>query len=73
MMKIIHYMIFFYMKDNELNKIVDLCEDIYCFYSDNDPYVNIDKAMQFAKLINGKGILIKNAEHFNEKSLQINN
>ena len=52
----------FYMKDNELNKIVDLCEDIYCFYSDNDPYVNIDKAMQFAKLINGKGILIKNAE-----------
>ena len=58
----------FYMEDNELNKIVDLCEDIYCFYSDNDPYVNIDKAMQFAKLINGKGILIKNAGHFNEKS-----
>ena len=56
------------MKDNDLNKIVDLCEDIYCFYSDNDPYVNIDKAMQFAKLINGKGVLIKNAWHFNEKS-----
>lgn len=57
----------FYMQDKELTKICELCDEVICFYSDNDPYVPKDKAELFADTVKGKKVLINNAGHFNEK------
>lgn len=38
-----------------------------CIYSDNDPYVSIEDAEEFANRINSEKIIINNAGHFNEK------
>ena len=57
----------FYMQDKELTKMSEICDEIICFYSDNDPYVPKDKAELFAEIVKGKKILINNAGHFNEK------
>jgi len=55
------------MEDKELIKISELCDEVICFYSDNDPYVPMDRAEFFAEIVKGKKILINNAGHFNEK------
>ena len=57
----------FYMKDEDLIKICDLCDEIICIYSDNDPYIPIEKAENFANIIKGQNVVINNAGHFNEK------
>ena len=57
----------FYMEDKELKKTCELCNEVICFYSDNDPYVPMDKAELFAETVKGKKVLINNAGHFNEK------
>ena len=57
----------FYMSDSELLRISDLCSQIICFYSDNDPYVPIENAKHFADIVKGEKVLIKDAGHFNEK------
>lgn len=57
----------FYIEDEKMNKIVDLCNERICLYSDNDPYVPLEKAESFADKIKGSKVLIKNAGHFNEK------
>ena len=57
----------FYMKDESLAKICDLCDEIICIYSDNDPYIPIEKAESFASIVKGQNVLINNAGHFNEK------
>ena len=48
-------------------KICDLCSEIICIYSDNDPYIPKDKAELFANMINAKKVLVNDAGHFNEK------
>lgn len=58
----------FYIEDKELKQICEKCNEIICFYSDNDPYVPIEKAEKFADIVKGKKIIINNAGHFNEKS-----
>ena len=58
----------FYMKDTDLNRIVDLCEDIYCFYSDNDPYVKYEIEKAFADTISTKQFCIHNGGHLNSES-----
>lgn len=58
----------FYIKDKELKQICELCNEVICFYSNNDPYVPIEKAEMFADIVKGKKIIINNAGHFNEKS-----
>lgn len=57
----------FYIRDEDLTKICDLCYRIICIYSDNDPYIPINKAESFADRIKGQKVLINNAGHFNEK------
>lgn len=44
------------------------CDDIVCFYSDNDPYVKFDVEKQFADTITDKQIIIKNGGHINSES-----
>ena len=57
----------FYIEDKELKQICELCNEVICFYSDNDPYVPMDKAEIFTETVKGKKVLINNAGHFNEK------
>jgi len=49
-------------------KINNYCDDIICFYSDNDPYVKYEVEKNFANSISAKEIIIKNGGHINEES-----
>ncbi len=49
-------------------KIKQNCPKFFVFHSDNDPYVPLEKANQFAKNLGVDLILVKNAGHFNEKA-----
>jgi len=51
-----------------LEKIKNLCDDIVCFYSDNDPYVKFDIEKDFADKISNKQFIIKNGGHLNSES-----
>jgi len=48
-------------------KIKNNVEEIYCFSSDNDPYVTAFQAREISKRLAGKFILIKGAGHFTQK------
>lgn len=54
------------MFSKSIEKIKDLCDDIVCLYSDNDPYVNFDAEKDFADKVSHKQIMIKNGEHLNK-------
>ena len=43
---------------------ISIAEDVICLCSINDRYVPIDKALSFAKMIDGKVIKYDNAGHF---------
>lgn len=49
-----------------IDKIKDYCDDIVCFYSDNDPYVKYEAEKEFADLVAHKTILINGGEHLNK-------
>ena len=51
-----------------LEKIKDLCDDIVCFYSSNDPYVDFEEEDRFAGLVANKKFIIKNGGHLNAES-----
>lgn len=51
-----------------LEKIKDLCDDIVCFYADNDPYVSFNAEKEFADKVSHRQILIKNGGHLNKAS-----
>lgn len=44
------------------------CNDIVCYYSDNDPYVKFKVEKEFADVISDKQIIIKNGGHLNAES-----
>ena len=44
------------------------CDNIVCFYSDNDPHVRFDVEKQFADAIANKQIIIKGGGHINSES-----
>ena len=44
------------------------CNDIVCFYSDNDPYVSFKAEKEFADNVAIKQIIIKNGGHINSES-----
>ena len=48
--------------------IKNYCNDIVCFYSDNDPYVSYDAEKEFADNVANKQIIIKNGGHINSES-----
>lgn len=53
---------------NNLKDIKKYCDDIICFYSDNDPYVKFEAEKEFANTITDKQILIPNGGHLNSES-----
>ena len=61
--KLIHT---FLMKDFDWHRIKENCENFYMFHSDNDPYVPIEKAEDFARKLNITLTKVPGAGHFNE-------
>ena len=53
---------------DNLSDIKNYCNEIICFYSDNDPYVKFDVEKSFADTISNKQIIIKNGDHINAES-----
>jgi len=53
---------------DNLKEIKNYCNDIICFYSENDPYVKYEAEQEFADTINAKQIVIKNGGHLNAES-----
>lgn len=55
-----------YLEDIE--RIHDYCDNIICFYSDNDPYVKYEVEKDFASKIADKEIIIPGGGHLNAES-----
>ncbi len=53
---------------DNLSDIKNYCDDIVCFYTDNDPYVKYDAEKEFADSITDNQIVIKNGGHLNSES-----
>ena len=53
---------------NNLYEIKNYCNNIICFYSDNDPYVKSDVEKSFADLVSNEQHIIKNGGHINAES-----
>lgn len=53
---------------NNLADIKNFCDEIICFYSDNDPYVKYDAEKDFADTIATEQIIIKGGGHLNSES-----
>lgn len=51
-----------------LEDVKKYCNNIVCFYSDNDPYVPYNVEKQFADTIANKQVVIKNGGHINSES-----
>lgn len=48
--------------------IKNYCNNIICYYSNNDPYVKFEAAKEFADTIASKQYIIENAGHINRES-----
>ena len=53
---------------NTLEDIKNYCNNIVCFYSDNDPYVSYDVEKSFADTISNKQYVIPNGGHINAET-----
>ena len=53
---------------DEFEKVKEYCDDVTCFYSDNDPYVPYDIETAFADALTEKQIVIKDGGHLNAES-----
>lgn len=53
---------------DNLEDIKKYCDDIVCYYSNNDPYVKYEVEKEFADTIATKQILINNGGHLNTES-----
>ncbi len=53
---------------DNLNDIKNYCDEIICFYSDNDPYVKFEAEQNFANIVSTKQFIIKNGGHLNKSS-----
>lgn len=49
-------------------EIKKYCNNIACYYSNNDPYVEFQKEKEFADTISNRQYIIENAGHINEES-----
>lgn len=58
----------FYVNDNELNKVKELCNEIICIYGDNDPYIPQNVFNDLATKLNAKEIIIHNGGHLNREA-----
>ena len=53
---------------DNLEEIKEYCDDIICYYSDNDPYVRLKAEKEFADEVSTKQILIHDGGHLNSES-----
>ena len=53
---------------DNLQDIKKFCDDIICYYSDNDPYVKYDAEKDFADTISNEQHCIQNGGHLNSES-----
>ena len=53
---------------DNLEDVKKYCNDIVCFYSDNDPYVKYEVEKLFADTISNREYVIKNGGHLNAES-----
>ena len=53
---------------DNLENIKQYCDDIVCYYSDNDPYVKYDVEKSFADTVSNKQYVIANGGHINAES-----
>ena len=53
---------------DNLQDVKRYVKEIICFYSDNDPYVNLEAEKEFANTITDKSILLPKAGHINSES-----
>lgn len=53
---------------NNLEDIENYCDEIICYYSDNDPYVKYDVEKEFADTISTEQYCIHNGGHLNAES-----
>ena len=51
-----------------LSDIKKYCDEIICYYSDNDPYVKYHKEKEFADTVATEQNLINNGGHLNSES-----
>lgn len=52
---------------DNLTDIKNYCNDIICFYSDNDPYADYKSEKDFADAITDQQVVIKNGGHLNSE------
>ena len=48
--------------------IKEYCNNIVCYYSDNDPYVKMEFEKEFADTVSDKQYIVKNGGHINAES-----
>ena len=53
---------------DNLEDIKKYCNDIVCYYSNNDPYVKFEKEKEFADAITNKQFVINEGGHLNSES-----
>ena len=53
---------------DNLKEVKNYCDDIICFYSDNDPYVKFEVEKDFADTISNEQHIIKDGGHINSES-----
>ena len=53
---------------DNLGEIKKYCNDIICFYSDNDPYVKFEVEKEFADSVSNEQHIITNGGHINSES-----
>ena len=58
----------FLLPYSELEKINNYIDFIYCYYSDNDPYIPQEQLKKFIQSVKGEKCFIKGAGHFNTSS-----
>lgn len=56
------------MFTENLEDIKEYCNNIICYYSDNDPYVKFEVEKTFADAVSNEQYLIKNGAHINAES-----
>lgn len=53
---------------DEYKDVKNYCDDVVCFYSDNDPYVKFEIEKEFADGVSNEQYVIKNGGHINAES-----
>lgn len=56
----------FYVSDDELSNIKQLCNEIICIYGDDDPYIPQKVFSDLSAKLDAKSIIIHNGGHLNK-------